>query len=255
MEITVVQALLIALFCYLGALTTPWVLGTSGGWYVLSRPLVAGAIVGLILGDVKTGVLIGAAIQAVYIGLITPGGTVPADINFAGYIGTALALAANAKPEVAVSMAVPIAMVGTSAWQILSVFNAFWAHLADRKAEQGDLDGIVRIDYLAQIGTFITRFIPCFLIVYFGADFAQTLLNSIPQWLTQILTVLGGILPAVGMAILIKQVVTDTSLLVFFLLGFVLVAYANMPIVGIAVVGAIGAVLHYKYGFARAKGE
>ena len=36
------QAALIALFCYLGALTTPWALGIIGGWYVITRPLVAG---------------------------------------------------------------------------------------------------------------------------------------------------------------------------------------------------------------------
>ncbi|MBE3561282.1 MAG: PTS sugar transporter subunit IIB [Ktedonobacteraceae bacterium] len=43
------QAALIALLCYLGALTTPWVLGTTGGWYVITRPLVAGFLCGLIL--------------------------------------------------------------------------------------------------------------------------------------------------------------------------------------------------------------
>ena len=49
------QAATLALFCYLGALTTPWALGTTGGWYVITRPLVAGLISGIVLGDVKTG--------------------------------------------------------------------------------------------------------------------------------------------------------------------------------------------------------
>lgn len=68
---TVLQAAILALFCYLGALTTPWILGTTGGWYVITRPLVAGLISGLVLGDVRLGVLTGVAVQAVYIGLIT----------------------------------------------------------------------------------------------------------------------------------------------------------------------------------------
>src|SRR6266851_5253086 len=86
------QAALIGLLCYLGALTTPWALGTTGGWYVLTRPLVAGFLCGLILGDVKTGVLIGIAVQGVFIALITPGGSVPADLSFASYLGIPLAL-------------------------------------------------------------------------------------------------------------------------------------------------------------------
>ena len=87
------QAAVLALFCYLGALTTPWALGTSGGWYVITRPLVAGLISGIVLGDVTKGVLIGIAVQLVFIALITPGGAVPADLSFASYLGIPLAMA------------------------------------------------------------------------------------------------------------------------------------------------------------------
>src|SRR5439155_9609778 len=151
------QAALIALLCYLGALTTPWALGTTGGWYVLTRPLVAGFLCGLILGDVKTGVLIGIAVQGVFIALITPGGSVPADLSFASYLGIPLAMVGGATPQVAVSLAVAFGAIGVAAWQVLSVGNAGWAHLDDRYAEEGDLEGIIRSNYLAQIGTFVLR--------------------------------------------------------------------------------------------------
>src|SRR5512144_1624337 len=128
MPINVIQALLISLFCYLGALTTPWILGTTGGWYTITRPLVAGLICGLILGDVPTGILIGVAVQGVFIGLITPGGAVPADLSFVSYLGIPLAMAANAKSDVAVSLAVGFGVIGVAAWQLLSVGNAAWAH-------------------------------------------------------------------------------------------------------------------------------
>lgn len=57
------QAILIALFGYLAAECVPWLMGDFGGYYVLSKPLASGLIVGLILGDVKTGVMVGAAVQ------------------------------------------------------------------------------------------------------------------------------------------------------------------------------------------------
>ena len=60
------------------------------GNYTLGRPLVAGLIVGLIMGDVQTGIYLGAAIQVVYIALVTPGGTVSADVRAISYIGIPL---------------------------------------------------------------------------------------------------------------------------------------------------------------------
>lgn len=59
---------------------------------------MAGLVVGLIMGDVRSGILIGAAIQLVYIALVTPGGTVSADVRAVSYIGIPLAiLAVNAQ--------------------------------------------------------------------------------------------------------------------------------------------------------------
>ena len=76
-----VQALLIGIFAYLGRNQVPWLFGTTGGFYAVGRPLVAGAIIGLIMGDVQTGVLCGVAVQALFIGQIVPGGAMPSDLN------------------------------------------------------------------------------------------------------------------------------------------------------------------------------
>ena len=59
--------------------------GTSIGNYTLGRPLVGGLVCGIILGDIPTGVLVGCAMQVVYIALVTPGGTVSADVRAVSY--------------------------------------------------------------------------------------------------------------------------------------------------------------------------
>ena len=82
---TLFQALLIGLFAYLGSKRTPWFFGVTGGWNMIGRPLVAGLIVGIILGDVTNGVIAGAMVQALFIGQITPGGAMPADVNWAEF--------------------------------------------------------------------------------------------------------------------------------------------------------------------------
>lgn len=242
------QAAIIALLCYLGALTTPWLLGTTGGWYVITRPLVAGFLCGLVLGDVTTGVLIGIAVQAVFIGLITPGGAVPSDLSFVSFLGIPLALVAHAKPEVAVSLSVGFGVIGVAAWQVLSVGNAAWAHVCDRYAEDGNLAGIIRVNYLAQIGTFVLRAVIPFVILLLGSGFAQgfiTFLNTQVPWLITYLSLLGGALPAVGIAILLLQIAPSARLIVWFLLGWVLVVYLKVPTVGVAVIGALVAIIYY----------
>lgn len=62
MTINLIQALLIGVLSYMGTLMSPWLLGCIGGWYVLGRPLISGLLIGLILGDVQTGIIVGAAV-------------------------------------------------------------------------------------------------------------------------------------------------------------------------------------------------
>ena len=69
-----------------------WYGGSSIGNYTLGRPLIGGLISGLILGDVTTGIMVGVALQVVYIALVTPGGTVSADVRAISYIGVPLAI-------------------------------------------------------------------------------------------------------------------------------------------------------------------
>ena len=84
---SVLQMVLIALFIYLGAIGS--IVGNTIGWYCLGRPLVASFVVGLIMGDVQTAMLVGVPLQIAYLANVTPGGAVAWDLSYATYIGTA----------------------------------------------------------------------------------------------------------------------------------------------------------------------
>lgn len=120
----IIEATLIGFLCYLGALSSPWLLGLTGGWYLITRPLVSGMLVGLILGDVKTGIMIGVAVQAVYIAMVTPGGSMPADLNFVAYPAIALGILSGKGPEVAVALAATIGIAGTILFNAMMVLNS-----------------------------------------------------------------------------------------------------------------------------------
>lgn len=241
------QAALIGLFGYLGAKRTPWVFGVTGGWDMIGRPLVAGLIIGIILGDVKTGILAGAAVQAMYIGLVTPGGALPADINFAAYIGIPLAMVSKGGPDYAVTLAVPLSFLGVAIFNFLMSFNAAFVHKGDKYAEQGNGEGIMRMNLLGTVPTFLIRFTIIFLACYFGAPAAQTLTKIMPQLLGHIFQVLGGILPSIGFALLLAQTLTDKKMIIFFFIGFVVVASLNITILSLAILASCVAVLDVMY--------
>ena len=92
MTISWIQAAMLGLFACLSSM--PGLGGTSFGNYTLGRPLIGGLVSGIILGDIQTGILVGAAMQIVYIALVTPGGTVSADVRAVSYIGIPLAMVA-----------------------------------------------------------------------------------------------------------------------------------------------------------------
>lgn len=236
---TLLQAVLIALFAYLAWIATPWLGGQGISYHVFGKPLVAGLIVGLIMGDVKNGIIIGATINALYIGAVTPGGAMASDINIAGYVGTALALSTGVSAEMAVSIAVPLGLIGTFVWQLFATINSFLVHKTDRYAAEGNLTKLTFMTLgLPQIIALVLRFVPVFLVLYFGASAAQNIVQFIPEWLTKVITAIGGMLPALGMAVLLKMLLSTPSLLGYFIVGFILISALGLPIFTVALIGA-----------------
>lgn len=253
MTISIIQAAIIGVFAYLGSLSVPWAIGLTGGWYTLSRPLVSGAIIGLVLGDVKTGIIVGVAVQTVYIALITPGGQMPQDLNAAAYIGVGLGVITvrnGASVEAAVSIATAVGAVGTIFHNFLSIVNSFWNHRAIKAINEGDTRALKLNQWVyPQIVQFGLRFIPTFLILISGQAVATTIIEMFPvtSYVMRVLTVLGGMLPAVGVAILLTQVVDKNIDIIRFLVGFTLVSALGINMISLAIFAAFIAYSYFLY--------
>lgn len=82
----------------------------------------------------------------------------------------------------------------------------------------------------------------CIFGILFGSEAVSAFLEWIPDVVMNGLTVCGGLLPAVGMAMLMKML-WDKKICMFFFLGFICVAYLELPLVALAVLGVIIAVV------------
>ena len=241
------QAFIVGVLCYLGAVETVWAYGVVGGYYILGRPLVAGFLIGLVFGDVQAGVLCGLAVQGVFIASMHTGGTSSSEITYASYGGIGLALATTKDPAVAVTLAIFIGQTfGLIFYNLRMAGFSYFNHKAEKAAANLDIKGLIlnQIVY-TQFITFLVRVIPIMLAIYFGKDLVETLLKSMPEVVTHIVSVLGGVLPALGIAMLMNILIKKKAELVFFFLGFVLIAFAKLNTVALVFIAAAFAYVVY----------
>lgn len=251
--LTVAQALIIAIWV---ALVESRILGYATLTLRFS-PLMTGLIVGVVTGEVGQAMMITAAIQLIYMGAVAPGGALPSEPAIAAAIAVTVAILGDLSPQQAVAIAVPVGLLGSYAYQFRFFLNTFATRLMDKYAEQANDRGLTfSIMVVPAIFSFCL-FIPLvFVALYFGApviaDFVKQISGGI---VLHILTVVGGGLAALGIAI-IMHVIGKKSLLVFFFLAyFMSVSLASLKIntVTFAIFGTIFAALYVMFTRRSAK--
>lgn len=203
----------------------------------IHRPIVTGAVVGLILGDLRTGLIVGGTLELVWAGMVPLAGAQPPNVVIGGVIGAAFAILTGVKPTVAVGIAVPFAVAVQGLITLLFTVFSPVSHTMDAKAADGDVKALDRMAWLEPLILFIGYFIIAFLPIYFGADKAQAFVQWVPQWILNGLQFAGGIMPAVGFAMLLK-IMWKIEYAPFFAGGFIMAAYGNLPILAVAIIGA-----------------
>ncbi|MDK2801689.1 MAG: D-glucosaminate system component [Clostridiales bacterium] len=236
---------------FISALLVALIATFSNSWinHLITRtwlyPLWSGFLVALAMGEPIKGMMAAAYINMAYLGWITAGGTMPGNLMIAGVFGTALTLLSGADPKMAVTFAVPFSMLGILSWQLYMTLNSIWVHRADKYAEEGNIKGIILMNFVPSIITsFIINGIPAFLMVYYGGEFMKNLLASIPQSLVNGLQVVGALMPALGIAMLLDYL-GKKKLIPFFFIGFFVTVYLKLDIMAVAVFGALVALIMY----------
>lgn len=257
MEISWIQAAILGLFASLASM--PGMGGTSIGNYTLGRPLVGGLICGLVLGDLSAGILVGVAMQIVYIALVTPGGTVSADVRAISYIGIPLAMIAlktyGLSPDsadgqaLATSFGTMVGTLGTVLFYGTATMNLVWQHMGWRAVEKGDFDKLYLVDMVYPwISHILFSFLPTMIMVKMGAPMVDMIKTYLPMdgLAMKTLFTVGAILPCVGIAILLKQIVTKALDFIPFFFGFTLAASLGINLVSATIIAAMFAYLNYR---------
>lgn len=210
---------------------------------LINKPVFAGFIAGLILGDPITGLFIGGTLQLMILGVGTYGGASIPDYTTAAIIGTALGVGQDT--EVAIAIAIPVGLLLLQLDILARFSNTFFQHKADDYAKRLDTKGVTRMNLMGIIPWGLSRALPVLLVLIFGQGFIEIVLKYIPEWLMGGLKVAGGLLPLVGISILLRYLPVK-KYLAYLILGFSLVAYFNLPMIGVATMGSVIALLIFK---------
>lgn len=257
MEISWLQAAILGLFACLASM--PGLAGTSLGNYTFGRPLVGGLICGIVLGDIQSGVLVGVAMQIVYIALVTPGGTVSADVRAVSYIGIPLAMIALKSyglsadsPDgqaLATSFGTMVGTLGTVLFYGTATMNLLWQHIGWTAVEKGDYDKLYLVDMVYPwVSHILFSFLPTMIMVKMGAPMVDLIKTYLPMdgLAMKTLFTVGSLLPCVGIAILLKQIVSKPIDFIPFFFGFTLAASLGINLVSATIIAAMFAFINYR---------
>lgn len=213
-----------------------WTLEKMGGTSMTMRPLVVSPLIGLALGDLQTGLLAGASLELVFMGAMQIGAAVPPDVIVGAGLGTAFAIMSGKGIETAIALALPISILAQSIKVALFIVRSWFMDFAMKLAATANIRGLHALNFAGQALQSGMYFLVGFTAVLLGASAVTSFVDSIPQVIMDGLKVAGGMIPAVGFALLLQPMMTGRSV-IYFLIGFVLFAYLNLPIMAITIIG------------------
>lgn len=216
---------------------------TFFGTSLINRPIIVGTLTGLALGDLQKGIIIGGTLELAFIGAVSIGAYIPPDMVSGTILGTAFAITSGSSPEVALALGLPISTIMLAVNTITgSPIQLLIVHKADDCAEKGDYKGVEKYTMLSGLIPKLITLPIVPLAFYFGSKPVEQLLGNIPQWLSKGINISGGLIPALGFAML-AQMIMNKKVVPFFFLGFFIVKYLKINTTGAAIFAAIIALI------------
>ena len=178
---------------------------------------------------------------AVFWGLIT--GVVIPDYGTMAIIATAYGVTLGSDTGLAIGL--PVGMLGIQLDVVAKILNGFVVEKSQKFCNEGKFNQMNAILWVCPALFGLCAALPVFVSVTLGQPAVNWLLEVMPQWFLSGLTLAGKMLPAVGIAMLLRYMPT-AKYFQYLLAGFFLSAFLNVPIIGAAIVGVALAIAFYQ---------
>ncbi|WP_106495756.1 PTS mannose/fructose/sorbose transporter subunit IIC [Lentibacillus sp. Marseille-P4043] len=240
MDLTIIQIILIIIVAFLAGME-----GILDEFH-FHQPIIACTLIGIVTGELTACLILGGTLQLIALGWANIGAAVAPDAALAS-VASAIILVLGGQGEAGVSsaiaIAIPLAVAGLLLTIIVRTIATGIVHLMDAAAKEGNFRKIEVWHIIAICMQGLRIAIPAALIVAIGAGPVKDLLQAMPTWLTDGLAVGGGMVVAVGYAMVINMMATK-EVWPFFAIGFVLATIPSITLMGLGGIGVALALIY-----------
>ena len=210
------------------------------------QPVVACTLIGLVTGNLVPCLILGGTLQMIALGWANIGAAVAPDAALAS-VASAIILVLGGQgvkgvPS-AIAIAVPLAVAGLFLTMIVRTIAVPIVHLMDAAAEEGNIRKVEMWHIIAVCLQGVRIAVPAAALLFIPAQTVQSFLESMPAWLTDGMAIGGGMVVAVGYALVINMMATK-EVWPFFVIGFVVAAISQLTLIAL---GALGVALALIY--------
>lgn len=246
MQITVFQAILLGFFCFLintGMFPLGWL-----SMNIMSKPLIACAVIGVIMGDINNALIIGAVIQAAYIGQMSIGGvaTLPT-INTSLWFALPLMLVSGGDAGQCLTVCLAFSAVEQIVKTVGNLVKVGFLHRQDAMIEKGDIKNAWWFPVCGHVWTFAYSMVIVPTLCLVGSEVVVDFVASLPPQINSITSTFTGLLPSIGFMMLMVTMVSNGFQWIYFLFGFILAAGLGWSTTAITIAGCVVAYLIYQF--------
>ncbi len=203
------------------------------------QPIVACTLIGLVTGNLEAGIILGGTLQLMAMGWANIGAAVAPDAALAS-VASAIILVKGGQGvsgvATAIAVAIPLAVAGLFLTMICRTLAVAFSHGMDTAAKNGDFK---KIEFL-QIGAICMQglriAIPAAAMCVVPAEAVAAGLNAMPAWLTEGMSIGGGMVVAVGYAMVINMM-ANKEVWPFLFIGFAVAAISDLTLIALGIIG------------------
>ena len=210
------------------------------------QPLVACTLIGLVTGHLEAGVILGGTLQMIALGWANIGAAVAPDAALASVASAIIMVQGGDFTDKGISFAyttaIPLAVAGLFLTMIVRTISVGLVHGADAAAKEGNIGAVERTHLVALLLQGLRIAIPAALLLAVPTS-VQHLLGLMPVWLKDGMAIGGGMVVAVGYAMVINMMATR-EVWPFFAIGFALAALSNLTLIAMGTIGVAIALIY-----------
>lgn len=226
-------------------------IGQFGGFFshmsLTSRPIFLGAVTGLLLGDLQTGILVGAQLELAFLGIVAIGATSAADTVTSTVMTVAFAVMNNLPLETVVPLGMTIGYAVTMVSNVNYVIAEVFVPMADKALENDEEKKFKFISIFGSVcGFFVIPCVICIAGISIGGPAVEAFVNNLPVAVMNGIGAAGAILPAMGIA-MILTLILNKRVAIYFMAGFVVYKYLAVDMIFMLVIGLLLALIDFYY--------